>query len=110
MKSDPPIAQRRSPRRQTGQGSGGPKIWSAAQPNTSNSAGQLDSRKRKLALSDDEGDDAEKSSNKEATGKQPKQANPKKKTSSRPVPKIRKSSKCKSFGDLIYVNVHSLLK
>nr|CAH66044.1 OSIGBa0107A02.5 [Oryza sativa] len=93
MKSDPPIAQRRSPRRQTGQGSGGPKIWSAAQPNTSNSAGQLDSRKRKLALSDDEGDDAEKSSNKEATGKQPKQANPKKKTSSRPVPKIRKSSK-----------------
>nr|ABA93608.1 retrotransposon protein, putative, unclassified [Oryza sativa Japonica Group] len=93
MKSDPPIAQRRSPRRQTGQASRGPKIRSDTQPNTSKSASQSDSRKRKLALSDDEVDDAGKSSNKEVTGKQPRQTNPKKKTSSRPMPKIRKSSR-----------------
>nr|ABA97605.1 retrotransposon protein, putative, unclassified [Oryza sativa Japonica Group] len=93
MKSDPPIAQRRSPRHQTGQGSGGPKIRSKAQPNTSNLAGQPDSRKRKLVLSDDEGDDARKPGDKETIGKLPKQANPKKKTSSRPMPKIRKSSR-----------------
>nr|CAE01915.2 OSJNBb0070J16.9 [Oryza sativa Japonica Group]CAE02344.1 OSJNBb0072M01.5 [Oryza sativa Japonica Group] len=92
IKSDPPIAQRRSPRRQTGQASGGPKIWSDTQPNTSKSASQSDSRKRKLVLSDDEGDDARKSGNKEVTGKQPRQTNPKKKTSSCPMPKIRKSS------------------
>nr|ABA98418.1 retrotransposon protein, putative, unclassified [Oryza sativa Japonica Group] len=93
MKSDTPIAQRRSPRRQTGQGSGGPKIRADTQPNTSNPAGQSDSRKRKLVLSDDEGDDAGKLGDKGATGKLPKQANPKKKTSSRPMPKIRKSSR-----------------
>nr|XP_015636578.1 uncharacterized protein LOC107280796 isoform X2 [Oryza sativa Japonica Group] len=93
MKSDPPIAQRRSPRRQTGQGSGGPKIRSEAQPNTSNPAGQSDSCKRKLVLSDDEGDDAEKTRDRETTRKLPKQAIPKKKTSSHPMPKIRKSSR-----------------
>nr|ABA97929.1 retrotransposon protein, putative, unclassified [Oryza sativa Japonica Group] len=96
MKSDPPIAQRRSPRHQTGQGSGGPKIRSEAQPNTSNPAGQSDSRKRKLVLSDDEGDDAKKPGDRETTRKLPKQAIPKKKTSSRPMPKIRKSSRNKA--------------
>jgi hypothetical protein len=35
MKSDPPIAQHRSPRQQTGQAGGGPKIRSDTQPNTS---------------------------------------------------------------------------
>lgn len=55
MKSDPPIAQHQSPRRQTGQGSGGPRIRSETQPSASDPAGQSDSRKRKLALSDDEG-------------------------------------------------------
>nr|AAX95954.1 retrotransposon protein, putative, unclassified [Oryza sativa Japonica Group]ABA93097.1 retrotransposon protein, putative, unclassified [Oryza sativa Japonica Group] len=65
MKSDPPIAQRRSPCRQTGQASGGPKIRSDTQSNISKSAIQLDSRKRKLVLSNDEGDDAGKSGNKE---------------------------------------------
>ncbi len=106
MKSDPPIAQRRSPRHQTGQGSGGPKIRSEAQPNTSNLAGQPDSRKRKLVLSDDKGDDARKPGDKETTGKLPKQANPKKKTSSRPMPKIRKSSRYKSYSDLPCIDAH----
>jgi hypothetical protein len=110
MKSDPPIAQRRSPRRQTGQASGGPKIRSDTQPNTSKSASQSDSRKRKLVLSDDEGDDARKSGNKEVTGKQPRQTNPKKKTSSCPMPKIRKSSRYKSFGHLPCIAAHPLLK
>jgi hypothetical protein len=100
MKSDPPIAQRRSSHRQTGQASGGPKVRSDTQPNTSKSTSQSDSHKRKLVLSDDEGDDAEKTGNKEVTGKQPRQTNPKKKTSSRPMPKIRKSSRYKSFGHL----------
>nr|AAT44266.1 hypothetical protein [Oryza sativa Japonica Group] len=90
MKSDPPIAQHRSPRRQTSQASGVQKIRSDTQPNTSKSTNQSDSRKRKLVLSDDEGDDA---GNKGVTEKQPRQANPKKKTSSRPIPKIRKSSR-----------------
>nr|AAX96705.1 retrotransposon protein, putative, unclassified [Oryza sativa Japonica Group]ABA93028.1 retrotransposon protein, putative, unclassified [Oryza sativa Japonica Group] len=99
MKSDPPITQRRSPRCQTGQGSGGPKIQSETQPNTSNPAVQSDSRKRMLVLSDDEGDDAGKPGDKGATGKLPKQANPKKKTSSRPMPKIRKSSRKPSDKD-----------
>nr|CAH65752.1 OSIGBa0123D13.1 [Oryza sativa] len=93
MKSDPPIAQRCSPRRHTGQASGGPKIQSDVQPNTSRSTNQSDSRKRKLVSSDDEGDDAEKTGNKGVTGKQLKPTNPKKKTSSRPMPKIRKSSR-----------------
>nr|ABA95818.1 retrotransposon protein, putative, unclassified [Oryza sativa Japonica Group] len=93
MKSDPPIAQRRSPRWKTIQASGGPKIRSVDQPDTSKSTNQSDSRKRKLVVSDDEGDDAEKAGSKGETGKQPRQANPKKKTSSRPIPKIRKSSR-----------------
>nr|CAE75989.1 B1160F02.20 [Oryza sativa Japonica Group] len=93
MKSDPPIAQRRSPHRHTGQASGGPKIQSDVQPNTSRSTNQSDSRKRKLVSSDDEGDDAEKTGNKGVIGKQLKPTNPKKKTSSRPMPKIRKSSR-----------------
>nr|AAO66567.1 putative gypsy-type retrotransposon protein [Oryza sativa Japonica Group] len=76
-----------------GQASGRPKIRSDAQPNTSKPTNQSDSRKRKLVLSDDEGDDVEKAGSKGVTGKQPRQANPKKKTSSRPIPKIRKSSR-----------------
>jgi hypothetical protein len=110
MKSDPLIAQRRSPRRQTGQASGGPKIRPDTQSNISKSAIQSDSRKRKLVLSDDEGGDARKSSNKEVTGKQPRQTNPKKKTSSRPMPKTRKSSRYESFDHLPRSVAHSLLK
>jgi hypothetical protein len=110
MKSDPPIAQRRSPRRQTGQASGGPKIQSDVQPNTSKSINQSDSRKRKLVSSDDEGDDVEKVGNKGATEKQPRQANPKKKTSSRPIPKIRKSSRYESFSNFPRIAGHSPLK
>nr|BAB19769.1 P0035H10.10 [Oryza sativa Japonica Group] len=49
-----------------------------------------DSRKRKLMSSDDESDTARKPGDREATKKLPKQATPRKKTSSRPVPKIRK--------------------
>nr|AAQ56291.1 putative retrotransposon protein [Oryza sativa Japonica Group] len=94
MKSDPPIAQRRSPHHQTGQGSGRPRIRSETQPSTSDPIGQSDSRKRKLVLSDDEADDtARKPGDRETTKKLPKQATPRKKTSSRPVPKIRKSSR-----------------
>nr|CAE05244.2 OSJNBb0115I09.6 [Oryza sativa Japonica Group] len=93
MKLDPPITQRRSPHHQTGQGSGGPKIRSEARPNTSNPAGQPDSRKRKLVSSDDEGDTARKPGDRETTKKLPKQATTRKKASSRPVPKIRKSSR-----------------
>ncbi len=110
MKSDPPIAQRCSPRRHTGQASGGPKIQSDVQPNASRSTNQSDSRKRKLVSSDDEGDDAEKTGNKGVTGKQPKPTNPKKKTSSRPIPKIRKSSRYKSFSNFPCIAGHSLLK
>nr|AAX96315.1 retrotransposon protein, putative, unclassified [Oryza sativa Japonica Group]ABA91737.1 retrotransposon protein, putative, unclassified, expressed [Oryza sativa Japonica Group] len=92
MKSDPPIAQRQSPHRQTGQGSGGPRIRSETQPSAPDPVGQPNSRKRKLVLSDDEGDTARKLGDREATNKLPKQATPRKKTSSRLVPKIRKSS------------------
>ena len=67
-------------------------------------------RKRKLVLSDDEGDDAGKPGNKEATGKLPKQTNPKKKTSSHPMPKIRKSSRYESFDYLPRSAAHPLLK
>ncbi len=98
MKSDPPIAQRRSPRHQTVQGSGGPKIRSESQFKTSNPTGQSDSRKRKLVLSDDEGDDNNKFGDKGSPKKLPKHTAPKKKTSSRPMPKFRKSSRYKSFG------------
>nr|ABA99730.1 retrotransposon protein, putative, unclassified [Oryza sativa Japonica Group] len=94
MKLDPPIAQRRSPRHQTGQGSGGPRIRSETQPSASDPVGQSDSRKRKLVLSDDEADDTtRRPGDRETTKKLPKQATPRKKTSSRPVPKIRKSSR-----------------
>ena len=72
MKSDPPIAQRRSPRRQAGQASGGPKIQSAAQPSISKLTNQSGSRKRKLVLSDDEGDNVGKASSIEVIGKQPR--------------------------------------
>nr|ABA97386.1 retrotransposon protein, putative, unclassified [Oryza sativa Japonica Group] len=96
LKSDPPIAQHQSPRRQTGQGSGGPRIRSETQPNASDPVGQSDSRKRKLVPSDDEGDDTGKLRDKGATGRPPKPTNLKKKTSSRPEPKIRKSSRNES--------------
>ncbi len=100
MKSDTPIAQRRSPRRHTCQASGGPKIQSDVQPNASRSTNQPDSRKRKSVLTDDEGHDAKKPSNqKEGAERQPKQANLRKKTSSRPTLKIRKSAR--------YVSYHS---
>jgi hypothetical protein len=50
-----------------------------------------------MVLSDDEDDDIEKTGNKEIAGKRPRQANPsKKKTSSRAVPTIRKSSRYES--------------
>jgi hypothetical protein len=52
-------------------------------------------------LSDDEGDDAEKSGDRETTRKLPKQAIPKKKTSSHPMPKIRRSSRYKSYNILL---------
>jgi hypothetical protein len=74
MKSDLPTTQRRSPRRQPSQASGGPKIQPTAQPNSPKPANQSSSRKRKLVLSDDEGDDVGKAGSKEATGKQPKQS------------------------------------
>nr|AAL93058.1 putative gypsy-type polyprotein [Oryza sativa Japonica Group]AAT85779.1 putative gypsy type transposon [Oryza sativa Japonica Group]ABF96878.1 retrotransposon protein, putative, unclassified [Oryza sativa Japonica Group] len=94
MKSDLPIAQRRSPRHQTGQGSGGPRIRSETQPSASDPVGQSDSRKSKLVLSDDEADDTtRRPGDRETTKKLPKQATPRKKASSRPAPKIRKSSR-----------------
>ncbi len=100
MKSDPPIAQRRSPRHQTVQGSGGPKIRSESQFKTSNPIGQSDSRKRKLVLSDDEGDDNDKFEDKGSPKKPSKHTAPKKKTSSRPMPMFRKSSRYKPFGTI----------
>jgi hypothetical protein len=108
MKSDPPIAQRHSPRGKTSQVSGGPKIRSVDQSDTSKPTNQSDFRKRKLALSDDEDDDAKKAGGEETAEKQPRQANPKKKTSSRPMPKIRKSSRYKSFDGLPCIDAHSL--
>nr|ABF97189.1 retrotransposon protein, putative, unclassified [Oryza sativa Japonica Group] len=101
MKSDPPIAQRRSPRHQTGQGSGGPRIRSEPQPSASDPVGQSDSRKRKLVLSNDEADDTtRRPRDRETTKKLPKQATLRKKTTSRPAPKIRKSSRKPSDIDL----------
>ena len=110
MKSDPPIAQRRSPRQQIGQASGGPKIRSDARPSASDPVGQSDARKRKLVLSDEEGDDTGRLGDKGATGKSPKPTNPKKKTSSRPLPKIKKFSRYKSFGHLPCLAAYPLLK
>nr|AAM22010.1 Putative retrotransposon protein [Oryza sativa Japonica Group]AAP52686.1 retrotransposon protein, putative, Ty3-gypsy subclass [Oryza sativa Japonica Group] len=72
MKSDPPITQRRSPHQHTVQGG---------------------SRKRKLVLNDDEGDDGNKSGNKGLPNKLPKHTTPRKKLASRPMPKIRTSSR-----------------
>nr|AAN34966.1 Putative gypsy-type retrotransposon RIRE2 [Oryza sativa Japonica Group]ABB47209.1 retrotransposon protein, putative, Ty3-gypsy subclass [Oryza sativa Japonica Group] len=93
MKSDPPITQRRSPRQHTVQGGGGPTIRSDPQPQTSNPTGQTGSRKRKLVLSDDEGDDGNKYGNKGLPNKLPKHTTPRKKLASRPMPKIRTSSR-----------------
>lgn len=78
MKSDPPTAQRRSPRRQQSQAAGGPKIQLDARGSTADPTGQTGSRKRKMILSDDDDSDHE------SAGKQPKRAAPakKKKTSS----------------------------
>nr|ABA94083.1 retrotransposon protein, putative, unclassified [Oryza sativa Japonica Group] len=66
-----------------------PKIRKSSRNNTD----QPDLRKRKLVSSDDESDTARKPGDREATKKLPKQATPRKKTSSCPVPKIRKSSR-----------------
>ncbi len=88
MKSDPPIAQLRSPRHQTGQGSGGPRIRSKTQPSASDPVGQLDSLKRKLVLSDDEADDTiRRPEDRETTKKLPKQATPRKKNIQSPCAK-----------------------
>nr|AAT01311.1 putative RIRE2 protein [Oryza sativa Japonica Group]AAU03119.1 putative polyprotein [Oryza sativa Japonica Group] len=93
MKSDPPIAQRRSPRQHTIQGSGGPTIRSDPQPQTSKPAGQTGPRKRKLVLNDDEGDDSNKSGDKGTPNKLPKHTMPRKKLAGRQMPKIRTSSR-----------------
>nr|CCW72586.1 ORW1943Ba0047B01.5 [Oryza rufipogon] len=93
MKSDPPITQRRSPRQHTVQGSGGPTIRSDPQPQISNPTGQTGSRKRKLVLDNDEGDDDNKSGDKGSPNKLPKRTMPRKKLASRPMPKIRTSSR-----------------
>jgi hypothetical protein len=84
----------------------GQRGGSDSHPTTAESANQSDFRKRKLVLSDN--DDAEKAGSKGVTGKHPRQANPKKKTSSRPMPKIRKSSRYKLFGGLPWIDAHSL--
>ena len=102
MKSDLPIAQRRSPRHQTGQGSRGPRIRFETQPSASDPVGQSDSRKRKLVLSDDEADDTtRRPGDRETTKKLPKQATPRKKTSSHPAQKI-------SYNDLSCIDAHPL--
>ncbi|XP_066160358.1 golgin candidate 1-like [Oryza sativa Japonica Group] len=92
MKSDPPITQRRSPRQHTVQGGGGPKIRPDPQPQTSNPTRQTGSRKRKLVLDNDEGDD-DKSGDKGSPNKFPKRTMPKKKLAGRQMPKIRTSSR-----------------
>ncbi|XP_066167002.1 cell wall protein IFF7-like [Oryza sativa Japonica Group] len=51
------------------------------------------SRKRKLVLNDDEGDDGNKSGDKGSPNKLPKHTTPRKKLASRPRPKIRTSSR-----------------
>src|SRR5512142_544428 len=95
MKSDPPITQRRSPRQHTVQGGGGPTIRPDLQPQTSNPTGQTGSRKRKLVLDNDEGDD-DKSGDKGSPNKLPKRTMPKKKLAGRAMPKIRTSSRYKT--------------
>jgi hypothetical protein len=107
MKSDPLTTQRRSPR-QHGQASGGLKIQPTPQPSSPKPTNQSGSQKKKLVLSDDEGNNAKKASNKEATGKQPRQANPPKmKTSSRPIPKIKKLSRYESACNLSCIVKHA---
>lgn len=96
MKSDPPSASVFVLLATTLVKLVGPKksrfAQSSDQKPTSNGTG-----KRKMVLSDDEDDDIEKTGNKEIAGKRPRQANPsKKKTSSRAVPTIRKSSRYES--------------
>nr|AAL58227.1 putative retrotransposon protein [Oryza sativa Japonica Group]AAR96230.1 putative gypsy-type retrotransposon protein [Oryza sativa Japonica Group]ABF96265.1 retrotransposon protein, putative, Ty3-gypsy subclass [Oryza sativa Japonica Group] len=100
MKSDPPITQRRSPRQHTVQGGGGPTIRSDPQPQTSNPTGQTGSRKRKLVLNDNEGDDGNKSGDEGSPNKLPKHTTPRKKLASRPRPKIRTSSRYKPLGTI----------
>nr|AAK43494.2 gypsy-type retrotransposon RIRE2 protein [Oryza sativa Japonica Group] len=109
MKSDPPITQRRSPRQHTVKGGGGPTIRSDSQPQTSNPTGQTGSRKRKLMLNDDEGDDGNKSGNKSLPNKLPKHTTPRKKLAGRPTPKIRTSSRHKPLGT-ISLRYASLMK
>ncbi|XP_066160658.1 uncharacterized protein [Oryza sativa Japonica Group] len=92
MKSDPPIAQHRSPRQHTVQGGGGPTIRLDPHPQISNPTGQTGSRKRKLVLDNDEGDD-NKSEDKGSPNKPPKRTMPRKKLAGRPMPKIRTSSR-----------------
>ncbi len=101
MKSDPPITQRRSPRQHTVQGGGGPKIRPDPQPQTSNPTGQTGSRKRKLVLDNDEGDD-DKSGDKDLPNKLPKRSMPKKKLAGRQMPKIRTSSRYKLLGTVLF--------
>lgn len=92
IKSDPPTAQRRSPRRHQGQATGGRKIQPGMQESSRKPTELAGTRKQKLVLSDDDDDD--NTSNKGAAGKQPKTASqPKKKTIKGPIPKIRKSSR-----------------
>nr|CAE03811.2 OSJNBa0027H09.11 [Oryza sativa Japonica Group]CAE76082.1 B1340F09.20 [Oryza sativa Japonica Group] len=74
-------------------GSGGPKIRSDSQSKTPNLTGQSDSCKRKLVMSDGEGVDNNKFGDKGSPKKLPKHTAPKKKMSSRPMPKFRKSSR-----------------
>nr|AAU10735.1 putative polyprotein [Oryza sativa Japonica Group] len=93
IKSDPPITQRRSPRQHTVQGGGGPTIRPDSQPQTSNPTGQTGSRKRKLVLDNDEGDDDNKSGDKGSPNKLPKRTMPRKKLANCPTPKIRTSSR-----------------
>nr|ABF93730.1 retrotransposon protein, putative, Ty3-gypsy subclass [Oryza sativa Japonica Group] len=93
IKSDPPITQRRSPRQHTVQGGGGPIIRPDSQPQTSNPTGQTGSRKRKLVLDNDEGDDDNKSGDKGSPNKLSKRTMPRKKLAGRQMPKIRTSSR-----------------
>ena len=100
MKSDPPITQRRSPRKHTVQGGGGPTIRTDPQPQSSNPTGQTGSRKRKLVLDDDEGDGDDKSGDKGSPNKPPKRSMPRKKLAGRAMPKIRTSSRYKPLGTI----------
>lgn len=103
MKSNPPTAQRRSPRRHQGQATGVPKIQTSTQKRSVGPTEQAGSRKRKMIIDDDDDSDNE------SAGKQPKQAIPsKKKTASHPMPKIRRSSRYKS-SPFWFHNTHSCI-